>query len=158
ALCIAILAPAAVMLAMRRRRIRRAAIAVAIALAGALVVIAPWAARNAVVLGAPALSTNGGANLLIGTLSDRFERMDPALDCSANMREVPRDRCRRDLALARIANDPIGWLALGAGKLVHTFGYEATPVLQVGWSVGLTVRDPPVMLGIACCSIPYLIV
>ncbi|HJL16565.1 MAG TPA: hypothetical protein RMH99_12960 [Sandaracinaceae bacterium LLY-WYZ-13_1] len=107
----------------------------------ALAPLAPWMARNAAQLDGAVVSSNAGANLYVGTVDARFTRIPDDLDCPAGPRELARDRCRRERALARIADDPLGWLALGVAKLGHTFGYEASPALQLGAS--LERRAPP---------------
>lgn len=117
------------------RRVRRALVAGSLA-ALALLPVLPWMARNIDRLDGPVVTSSSGANLLVGTFASQFTRIPEALDCPAGMREVTRDRCRRDRALRRIGADPLAWLALGVGKLAHTFGYEATPALQLGAGLG----------------------
>jgi hypothetical protein len=102
----------------------------------ALLPLAPWMARNAETVGAAVVSSNGGANLYVGTLHARFRRIPDALDCPDGWRELERDRCRTERALARIAAEPLEWLALGGLKLAHTFGYEASPAVQLGAGLG----------------------
>ncbi len=113
------------------RRARAAALA-ALAAGG---VLAPWIARNARSLDAPALvSTNAGSNLLIGTLDDaRGGYLRPAQPprCRLLHGEVARDRCLRSEALDRIASDPRRWARLGVEKLALTFGWEHDPVSYV---------------------------
>jgi hypothetical protein len=104
----------------------------------ALVPLAPWMLRNARTLGAPVLvSTNGGVNLLLGTVGEgSYGAVPPEVDCPHGMRELARDRCRQEHALARIATDPLGWLARGALKLADTFGHESAPAYYVAETLG----------------------
>ncbi len=121
---VAVAAPAA-------RRVR----ATALAALAAGCVLAPWTARNARALDAPALvSTNAGSNLLIGTLDDsRGGYLRPALPsgCERLHGEVARDRCLRSVALRRIASAPARWALLGVEKLALTFAWEHDPVSYV---------------------------
>lgn len=113
----------------------RRARATALATLAAGCVLAPWVARNARVLDAPALvSTNAGSNLLIGTLDDArgaYVRPAPWHRCPNGPGEVARDRCLRDTALRRIAAAPLRWIALGFEKLARTFALEHDPVAYV---------------------------
>lgn len=110
------------------RRLR----ALALAALAATCVVAPWAARNARALDAPALvSTNAGSNLLIGTLDDArggYVRPGPRLGCRGLHGEVARDRCLRVVALRRIAAAPHRWLLHGVEKVARTFAWEQDPV------------------------------
>lgn len=116
----------------------RSAGIVALALALGVVPLAPWMIRNARTLGAPVLvSTNGGVNLLLGTVGEgSYGAVPPEVDCPHGMREIARDRCRSERALARIAADPVGWLARGALKLADTFGHESAPAYYVAELLG----------------------
>jgi len=135
----------------------RAALALPIA-ALALVPVAPWMARNADRLSAPVLASNAGANLYVGTLGARYREIPEAVDCPHGPRELTRDRCRRDRALRRIADEPLRWLALGLGKVLHTFGYEMGPALQAGAGLGWSPPEarPQVQALIAICSLYWL--
>lgn len=140
-----------------RPRAARVTAAVAIT-ALALVPLAPWMMRNADRLSAPVVSSSAGANLYVGTLGSRFARIPEAIDCPRGPRELTRDRCRRDRALARISADPARWLALSAGKVAHTFGYEMGPALSVGAGLGWTRPEQhlAVQVLIAVCSAYWL--
>ncbi len=124
----------------------------------ALLPLAPWMSRNEARLGAPVISSSAGANLYVGTLGPRFARIPDALDCPDGARELARDRCRRERALARVEADPLGWLELGAEKLGHTFGYEASPALQLARGLGVErPREHAAALGLAVvCSAFWL--
>jgi hypothetical protein len=117
----------------RRRRVA------AVALGGllALSLVAPWVARNHVTLGGTSLGTNLGSNLLIGTMSAHYQPPGPEAACPGAVGEVARDRCWRDRALARIADDPLSWLARIPAKLFHTLGYEASAAVQLGAALGV---------------------
>lgn len=101
----------------------------ALAIGIASTLLAPWTARNALALDGPALvSTNGGANLLVGTRREGdYAPIPEGLDCRGALPEVARDRCRAELALGRIAEAPLDWLARGVLKTTHTFGHESAP-------------------------------
>lgn len=138
---------------------RRARMAAALGIAAlAILPVAPWMARNADRLGAPVLSSNAGANLYVGTLGARYREIPEGIDCPHGPRELVRDRCRRDRALRRIENEPVRWLALGVGKVVHTFGYEMGPALQAGAGLGWPQpeRRPEVQALIVICSLYWL--
>ena len=113
----------------------RRARSTALAALAAGFVVAPWTARNALRLDAPALvSTNAGSNLLIGTLDDsRGGYLRPAMPpgCERLHGEVARDRCLRSAALRRIASAPLRWALLGVEKLALTFAWEHDPVSYV---------------------------
>ncbi|UJR86125.1 hypothetical protein [Sandaracinus amylolyticus] len=98
-------------------------------------VLAPWALRNASALdGAALTSTNGGANLLVGTRGEGgYATLEPDDDGDCGgLGEVARDRCLADLATARITEDPLAWLARGVLKITSTFGHESSPAQAWG--------------------------
>lgn len=93
--------------------------------AGAALAVAPWTARNAVVLGAfVPVSTNGGDNLLIGHAPGadggyrRPLEIEPRL---AGLSEVQRDRSSARLALGHVRRDPLRSASLVPAKLYETF-------------------------------------
>jgi 4-amino-4-deoxy-L-arabinose transferase-like glycosyltransferase len=112
-----------------RRRASHVLRHVVLAALVALAVLAPWSVRNVLALGRPALvSTNGGSNLLLGTLGEgRYGPIPPELDCSAARTEPERDGCRTEQALVRIADAPLDHAARALLKLSHTFGHESGP-------------------------------
>ncbi|MEZ4337391.1 MAG: hypothetical protein R3B82_12280 [Sandaracinaceae bacterium] len=118
------------------RRPLRALLVTAAATVLAAAPLAPWVARNAEHLDGAVVASNGGANLYVGTLGPRYARIPQAIDCPRGARELARDRCRRERALGRIAADPLGWIELGAEKVLHTFGYEMGPALALGAGLG----------------------
>jgi hypothetical protein len=126
---------------------------VAVALVVAALVLAPWALRNAVALDGPApISTNAGANLLVGARGEgTFARLPDELHCSPELPEVARDRCRTRLALERIADAPLAWLARGGLKLAHTFGHESAPAQAWGSALLAPVpqRETAALLALA---------
>jgi hypothetical protein len=115
-----------------------------VALLVAFAVMLPWTIRNAMSLDAPAIvSTNGGANLLVGTSNEgSFARIPEELDCSSALPEVARDRCRAEVAIDRIREAPFVWLARGVLKLVHTFGHESAPAQA--WGGAILIDDDDV--------------
>jgi 4-amino-4-deoxy-L-arabinose transferase-like glycosyltransferase len=102
----------------------------ALSLMLALVPLSPWVLRNVHALGGPVLvSSNGGANLLIGTRGDGGYAPLPS-DSACYARDLPelaRDSCFARAARAQITSDPLGWLARGVLKLANTFGHESAP-------------------------------
>ncbi|MEI8255988.1 MAG: glycosyltransferase family 39 protein [Deltaproteobacteria bacterium] len=109
----------------------------AIALAAAMLVVAPWTARNCAVMHRCVfVSTNGGPNLLLGTLEDArggFRHLHVADGCSDARSEPTRDDCMRHLAMRRIAENPLRTARLAAWKLWWTFGQE--------WAAASYLRD-----------------
>lgn len=118
---------------MRYPRLRAFVVCTLVSASCALLPLAPWIARNAEKMHAPVLvSTNGGANLLLGTFGDgRYGAIPAELDCPHGLREVERDRCRTRHALGRLRADPVAALLRGARKLFDTFAYEVSPALVV---------------------------
>jgi len=154
-----VIAPFALVARATASRRPRSRVALALVLAAlALAPVAPWMARNAERLSAPVLSSNAGANLYVGTLGARYREIPAAIDCPHGPRELVRDRCRRDRALRRIADEPLRWLALGLAKVVHTFGYEMGPALQAGAGLGWSPPQARVEVQalIAICSLYWL--
>ncbi len=119
------------LVALARSGARARLVAVAVAVACAAAVVAPWTARNCERLDACALvSTNGGSNLLIGTFPEArggYRRPTEADGCGAERGEVHRDRCMSRVALRRIVEHPLRWVALGAAKVAVTLVGEHAP-------------------------------
>jgi 4-amino-4-deoxy-L-arabinose transferase-like glycosyltransferase len=115
---------------------RRAGIAAVIVTAIHL----PWMLRNQAELGAPAfVSTNGGANLLLGTLGEgHFGEIPADVDCSPDLPEIAKDRCRSARAWARMREAPEEILPRALLKLTHTFGHESAPAY--GWARSIPPR------------------
>ena len=115
-----------------RARLRRAAMAVAIALPTAFVVVLPWTLRNCRVMdGCAFVSTNAGWNLAIGAFpraTGRFETLRATDGCPVVTGQVQQDRCWMDEGLAWIRQDPVRWLSLVPKKLSHTFDHESFPI------------------------------
>lgn len=138
--------------AVRRFRVPSAILSAGAGIAVSLVILSPWIARNERELGRPVLTTNGSANLLVGTVTPHFEHAPAHIDCPRAW-EIERDRCRRDRALERIARDPLAWLALAPIKVALTFGYEGSAAFQLVSAAG--VRDPfwhPLTWGLGALS------
>jgi 4-amino-4-deoxy-L-arabinose transferase-like glycosyltransferase len=124
-------------------RLREGARLGGMGLLAAACVIAPWSIAASLALGGPVLmSTNGGANLLIGTVGEgEFAPIPDAVDCHVEG-ELAADRCRAERALERIAAAPFDAVARGVLKLVHTFGHESAPAQM--WARSLRTSDPEV--------------
>jgi len=118
------------------QRWRGAALGAAIALTSALVVIAPWTARNCRVMdGCALISTNAGWNLAIGAFpraTGRFETLKAADGCPIVTGQVQQDRCWLDEGLGWIKEDPIRWIGLMPQKLSFTFDHESFPMGYLG--------------------------
>lgn len=114
------------------QRLGAALLPAAVALAAALVVVAPWTVRNCRVMdGCALVSTNAGWNLAIGAFpraTGRFETLRATDGCPVVTGQVQQDRCWRDEALRWIAADPWRWLALAPKKLGYLFDHESYPV------------------------------
>jgi 4-amino-4-deoxy-L-arabinose transferase-like glycosyltransferase len=103
-----------------------------IALVTTLALVSPWSLRNAQTLDGPALvSTNGGSNLLIGTLPEArggYRELTARDACATVSGEVHRDRCMSRAAIERIARAPGSWALLAARKIARTVGFEWAPI------------------------------
>jgi hypothetical protein len=108
-------------------------------LAGMLLLVAPWLARNAIVLHYPGLVTSTGTNLLIGKHPHATGGYSP--NVPAPMIPPPGPEAKRDLAsitsaLGYIGREPGSSATLGFAGLAHLFGSET------GMTVWVFHRDP----------------
>lgn len=138
----------------RKRSLRHGAALATIACACSLVPLMPWAARNLRELHAPVLvSTNGGVNLLIGTVGDgSYQDVARPARCGETAPEVELDRCRAEVAEHRILRHPIAWGVRGISKLWHTFGHESAPSQHLALAnraTGQRRLDPWLLSGLA---------
>ncbi len=106
------------------RRVLPVAMRAALVLAGAALVVTPWAWRNHEQLGSWVMvSTNGGFNLLIGNSEDATGGYAEtgtafvALMARRDLDEVARDAEAKRLGLAWVAENPVRFLALAPRKL-----------------------------------------
>lgn len=110
----------------------RAAGAVAVACALALVPVLPWTARNCRVMdGCALVSTNAGWNLAIGAFpraTGRFEALRADDGCRDVTGQVQQDRCWFSYGLEHIKKTPGRWLGLIPAKLGTTFDHESFAV------------------------------
>lgn len=137
----------------RARGLRRGIQLAMVAAAASILPLAPWAMRNADALGAPVLiSTNGGVNLLIGTVGDgSYQDIARPARCAADGQEVALDRCRGAVATERIVHHPIAWVIRGVSKLWHTFGHDSAPAQHLALAMrgeGARGVDPWLLLGL----------
>jgi 4-amino-4-deoxy-L-arabinose transferase-like glycosyltransferase len=98
------------------------------ALGVALLVIAPWTARNCLRMdGCALISTNGGWNLAIGALTEtgRFHTLRGSDGCADVTGQVQQDRCWAKVGLQRIRAKPVEWLARAPSKLEQTYNHES---------------------------------
>lgn len=131
-----LLAPAVVLLMApgvgRKMRLALAALTTATT----LLLVAPWSARNCVVMdGCALVSTNGGWNLAIGAFpraTGRFETLRGSDGCDVVTGQVQQDRCWSQKAVGWIRSDPWRWLSLMPKKLSHTFDHESFAVGYLG--------------------------
>lgn len=109
----------------------RALLRTAAAGAVALVVVLPWTYRNCTRLdGCALVSTNGGWNLAIGALTPtgRFHTLRAADGCAVVTGQVQQDDCWKEVAIKRIAANPVRWLAAMPKKLEQTYNHESYAV------------------------------
>jgi 4-amino-4-deoxy-L-arabinose transferase-like glycosyltransferase len=92
----------------------------------AVLVCAPWTARNCVRMDKCALvSVNGGWNLAIGTQTKDGAWQEIAVPhaCKDVFAEAAKDECFGNVARETIAAEPLRWLARAPAKLRMTFDY-----------------------------------
>jgi hypothetical protein len=92
----------------------------------ALLVCAPWTARNCVRMERCALvSVNGGWNLAIGTQTDDggWREMQVPEACREVFAEAAKDACFGEAARRDIARSPVTWLARAPRKIRVTLDY-----------------------------------
>lgn len=108
----------------------------ALAAAAALLVVAPWTARNCRVMdGCALVSTNAGWNLAIGAFpraTGRFETLRASDGCPVVTGQVQQDRCWMNEGIRWIEADPKRWLRLMPDKLSFTFDHESFPMGYLG--------------------------
>lgn len=109
-----------------RDRLRGGAVGVALVTGAALLVCAPWTARNCHRMERCALvSVNGGWNLAIGaqTESGGWHELVVADACKTVFHEAAKDTCFGREAMKAIARRPGAWLARAPAKVRMTFDY-----------------------------------
>jgi hypothetical protein len=119
-----------------RATLKPALTATGIALATALLVVAPWTIRNCRVMdGCAFVSTNGGWNLAIGAFpraTGRFQTLHATDGCPIARGQVEQDRCWMTEGWRWIREDPDRWLGLIPKKLGFTFDHESFPIGYLG--------------------------
>lgn len=122
--------------------------------AGTVVVVAPWAARNATVFGAVVpVSTNGGVNLCIGFSSQAWGGFHLSPDCviaesysQGSESELANDRILSAAALDWIARNPEEIPFLSIRKLRYTYWPDNDGLQGIesyGASPIISTHDPP---------------
>jgi 4-amino-4-deoxy-L-arabinose transferase-like glycosyltransferase len=106
----------------RRISAARTAIAISVAFAALAFVVAPWLARNARVVDAPVISTNGGVVLYSANNPSSRGIASPVSPLEGEVDEVSRDRLRRAAAIDWILQHPADWARLAVDKVVYTWG------------------------------------
>ncbi len=118
------------------RRVSASIAPAGLTLATALVVVAPWTARNCRVMdGCALVSTNAGWNLAIGAFpraTGRFETLRASDGCPIVTGQVQQDRCWFQEGVGWIAKSPRRWLGLVPDKLSFTFDHESFPMGYLG--------------------------
>ncbi|MDP3276432.1 MAG: hypothetical protein Q8Q09_14635 [Deltaproteobacteria bacterium] len=119
-------------LSTRPRRLARATVITTMA----LLTVLPWSLRNTRALNGFALvSTNGGANLLLGSLPDAhggWRELTPRDGCTEVSGEVHRDRCYTRRAVTQITQNPLVWVAQIPRKFARTMTLEWAPLSYLG--------------------------
>jgi len=122
--------------ALTRPVLRRAARSAVVASLATLLVVAPWTARNCVVMdGCAFVSTNAGWNLAIGSFpraTGRFATLRGSDGCQIVTGQVQQDRCWLRLGVQWIAAEPRRWLSLVPKKLGYTFDHESFAMGYLG--------------------------
>ncbi len=110
-----------------KKTLKYPARAYVVSLSVCLLTVSPWLIRNALTMGTPTLSTNGGMNLLVGNhpgatgaYSTRFP-MDSALVAAP---EVEQQSLALRTAVRNIVNDPAGFLVRGGKKMAMLLSSE----------------------------------
>lgn len=118
----------------------------------AVCVLAPWSIRSSISLGGPVLvSTNGGSNLLIGTIGEgTYAEIPDSIDCHEPT-ELAEDRCRTARALDRMSVSPLDVVSRALLKLAHTFGHDSAPAQA--WASSLRTQDPAVRQSAALAAL-----
>jgi 4-amino-4-deoxy-L-arabinose transferase-like glycosyltransferase len=118
------------------RPLKAALARTAIAAAAALLVVAPWTARNCRVMdGCAFVSTNAGWNLAIGAFpraTGRFETLRASDGCPVVTGQVQQDRCWLHEGIGWIKASPGRWFGLMPQKLSFTFDHESFPMGYLG--------------------------
>ena len=118
--------------------------ALALMAAGCLLALSPWLARCVQTHGSLFLvSANGGENLLIGALGERYQRPDQlARDAKTPQDELRLDREARAEALSIISQDPFSWVAQAPAKLARTFGQSTDAAYWSAQTVPGQITEP----------------
>ena len=127
----------------------------------ALLVTLPWTLRNCQKMdGCVFVSANGGWNLLIGTMPEGKGSFAPItgpavpVECREVFGEAGKDRCFGRAGARRIAEQPLGWLALGPQKLGQLFDHGAVASSYLHASNPALVPEK-VKLGLAALETLY---
>lgn len=140
----------------------------------ALLTIAPWTARNCLVMdGCALISTNGGWNLAIGAVTEtgRFTTLRAQDGCKDVTGQVDQDKCWGRVGRELIAKDPWRWLMSVPKKMAQTYNHEsfavgylaqARPELwpearQNAWRSGLTVFHHLLMFAAALAAVGIVV-
>ena len=139
--------------------------AAGLVMAGTLVVVLPWMARNARAVGAFTLNTSGGINLFIGNNarangSYKFDTEHEAQLPDATAGEAATSRAAKALALDYLREHPRETVALWGRKFAFLWATDATQWIhylwESGWkSVAARLRQVPVWM-LLFLAVPYM--
>ncbi len=124
-------------------RSRPAFISACLLLAAFAISPAAWVVRNAVVMGSPVLSTNGGISLWTGnnplaTGGYRLKGTTPPTDISTPEKELASNSEYTKAAITFVVTEPGQFIALVPEKAKQLFAKPAT----LGWNTAQNVRGP----------------
>jgi hypothetical protein len=122
-------------------RSRPAFISACLLLAAFAISPAAWVVRNAVVMGSPVLSTNGGISMWTGnnplaTGGYRLKGPTPPTDISTPEKELASNSQYTKAAITFVVTEPARFIALVPEKAVQLFAKPAT----LGWNTAQNVR------------------
>ena len=113
-------------------RSRRGLYAAGLLVLGCVVVLSPWVVRNAIVLGSPVISTNGGANMLMGNSRLAEGGYGNAALQPAIKVKVPSDEIVADRTYTKRA---ITWMMANPGGILRRVPLKARRLFQTEWIV-----------------------
>ena len=128
------MAPVAAVWLVRGVELRRLPAVGAVAVAGTLLFVGPWTARNASTFGEfIPTSTNGGLTFYLGTVGPRWSFPTALQQHGFTSYTKPKahENVYYRLGWERIKQDPIAWVALDAKRVYYQYGKENT-MLRLG--------------------------
>jgi hypothetical protein len=130
---------------------------VALTIAFAFLVVAPWIARNWITFGEPAVSSNGGVNLLIGNHPGATGAynlgFDPSI-MSGAPNEFEAERRAARVAWEYITGNPATFAVNAVKKLAHFFESESGLLV---WTFHPQPETPSIRFGVKYRQIPLVV-